>query len=612
MADKPVTREEKYLAYLTGDYTGEISKPITRKEKYLYELCLKGIGGEISPEEIKNAVNEYLEKNPVKPGATTEQVQQIEQNKNDVHSLNGVLVNVDDCVSHDSIFTNTIIGDYYIRSDGTWGSSDSTKLFKFDVSEYVGKAINITNIFNNATLPMIAFYTRAFSNVGTAISINELINTVINSFGGESAVEIKVAVPNNAKTMVVATTNESYTVVKYKQYFKSNDLLEKINIMKEQAFSTNRLDLDNLTHGYLCNKNGVISANGIYCYTDFIDVKPGDKIEIFDGFITQNDYRIVTAYDYQRSVLSDMGSDVEQKTYTVPEGVYYVRVTMYENRMSDTTRININGRKPFEPYWSKELPIGVDTNKKAIDSMKNYPLTELPEYILNTLSYKPLGRLTKPYICFVSDDGNSAVNTYTIPLFTEKGVPCTFAIMKDSEIMQTEEQINCFVNALNNGMSVAQHGGYVWTKYDEDELMNFFNDEKEFFDSVGIDMKSAVCPMHYINKMICAVAGGRFGVMRSGYNGEGSTDNVVIHYEHYCNGARSNLYGLSSRSAVDGDITTHKQAIDYAVANNLLYILLFHENELTDEKKVLLEDIIDYAKSVNINFCTLEEIPYLT
>lgn len=87
MADKPVTREEKYLAYLTGDYTGEIPKPITRKEKYLYELCLKGMGGEISPEEIKNAVNEYLEKNPVKPGATTEQAQQIEQNKTDIASL---------------------------------------------------------------------------------------------------------------------------------------------------------------------------------------------------------------------------------------------------------------------------------------------------------------------------------------------------------------------------------------------------------------------------------------------------------------------------------------------------------------------------------------------
>lgn len=93
MADKPVTREEKYLAYLTGDYKGELPKPITRKEKYLYELCLKGMGGEISPEEIKAAVNEYLEKNPVKPGATTEQVQQIEQNKADIVSLKTDLSN---------------------------------------------------------------------------------------------------------------------------------------------------------------------------------------------------------------------------------------------------------------------------------------------------------------------------------------------------------------------------------------------------------------------------------------------------------------------------------------------------------------------------------------
>lgn len=78
---------------MTGDYTGEILKPITRKEKYLYELCLKGIGGEISPEEIKAAVNEYLEKNPVKPGATTEQARQIEQNKKDVDSLKEDLSN---------------------------------------------------------------------------------------------------------------------------------------------------------------------------------------------------------------------------------------------------------------------------------------------------------------------------------------------------------------------------------------------------------------------------------------------------------------------------------------------------------------------------------------
>lgn len=58
MADKPITREEKYLAYLTGDYTGEIPKPITRKEKYLHKLCTDGIGA--SKEAIAEAVQIFL------------------------------------------------------------------------------------------------------------------------------------------------------------------------------------------------------------------------------------------------------------------------------------------------------------------------------------------------------------------------------------------------------------------------------------------------------------------------------------------------------------------------------------------------------------------------
>ena len=118
MADKPVTREEKYLAYLTGDYTGEIPKPITRKEKYLYELCLKGIGGEISPEEIKAAVNEYLEKNPVTPGATTEQAQQIEQNKTDIASLKTETSSLKEDIS-------TKITKFYASSQGENHLADS-------------------------------------------------------------------------------------------------------------------------------------------------------------------------------------------------------------------------------------------------------------------------------------------------------------------------------------------------------------------------------------------------------------------------------------------------------------------------------------------------------
>ncbi len=41
MVDKPVTREEKYLAYLTGDYKGELPKPITRKRKVFIRIMFK-------------------------------------------------------------------------------------------------------------------------------------------------------------------------------------------------------------------------------------------------------------------------------------------------------------------------------------------------------------------------------------------------------------------------------------------------------------------------------------------------------------------------------------------------------------------------------------------
>lgn len=142
MADKPVTREEKYLAYLTGDYKGEIPKPITRKEKYLYELCLKGIGGEISPEEIKNAVNEYLEKNPVKPGATTEQAQQIEQNKTDIASLKVETGSLKEDISNKiTKFYASSQGETHL-ADSDNGKIQNTMLYgKSEQKQYSGKNI---------------------------------------------------------------------------------------------------------------------------------------------------------------------------------------------------------------------------------------------------------------------------------------------------------------------------------------------------------------------------------------------------------------------------------------------------------------------------------------
>lgn len=117
MADNPITRKEKYLAKLTGSHTGNVPDPITRVEKYLYDLCQKGISG-LTPEEIENAVNKYLKENPVQPGATTEQAQQINQNKTDIASLKTETGSLKEDIS-------TKITKFYASSQGETHLADS-------------------------------------------------------------------------------------------------------------------------------------------------------------------------------------------------------------------------------------------------------------------------------------------------------------------------------------------------------------------------------------------------------------------------------------------------------------------------------------------------------
>lgn len=89
----PITRKDQYLSYLTGNTDYYPTDPITREEKYLFYLCENGGigGGSVTPEQIQQAVDAYLEENPVQPGATVEQVAQIEKNKADISELSEVI-----------------------------------------------------------------------------------------------------------------------------------------------------------------------------------------------------------------------------------------------------------------------------------------------------------------------------------------------------------------------------------------------------------------------------------------------------------------------------------------------------------------------------------------
>lgn len=227
MVDKPVTREEKYLAYLTGDYTGEILKPITRKEKYLYELCLKGIGGEISPEEIKAAVNEYLEKNPVKPGATTEQARQIEQNKKDVDSLKEDLSNK--------------ITKFYASNQGETHITDS----------------------DNGKIQDMMIYGKS-SQDGTPSSENPVeIKSVVNptvKVTNEDGLKVQSVTLNNIILNAIPVSSGGNVTIGEQQYISDYVDVEKGKLYRKVK-RLNLKDVDDIgiTHGFHSNGNGYLS-----------------------------------------------------------------------------------------------------------------------------------------------------------------------------------------------------------------------------------------------------------------------------------------------------------------------------------------------------------------
>ena len=249
------------------------------------------------------------------------------------------------------------------------------------------------------------------------------------------------------------------------------------------------------------------------------------------------------------------------------------------------------------------------------------PLTTLPPAFLGSMAFKPMGQLSKGYICLMTDDGyddgTHGLVQETIPLAIAKSVPFTFALMRDSDVCKDNTKLAAVIDAVeNHGCSVAQHGEFVWQDKSEDYMNTFFDLEKAFFDAKGIELHGAVIPAHYTTELIKAICGGRFGVVRSGYSGiipntQDPAGTVTNFYDYYTSGEQSNLYCLSSYNNASATDAYNTAAVDYAFANNKILICYFHENAMDATMWQRVSDMIDYAKTKGLEFITLGDIPYL-
>ena len=403
--------------------------------------------------------------------------------------------------------------------------------------------------------------------------------------------------------------------------------------ISEEAVSSNVLDVSTLTNNKALKPDNTEAADNTYSYTDFIPVKEGQKLVLTNDVVThqylsQHDVRpqmlrYVTAFGYNKENISALGQDAAYN-YVVPKGVHYVKVTAKTTILTGAgSRINTDGLLlPYEPYWKGTRPTGVTENEQAIQLINRFPLSTLPEYVVNAMAQRPLGSLSKGYLCVTDDDGSIGLGTYTLPMVIQKEVPITFFVMKESEIFQqgNEQYKTLFLDAVNNhGCAVSQHGGMNWTEFNENQLYEFFKVQKSYWDSLGITVKGSGCPSGFTTRLIEVVAGGMFETHRSCYGGlnpDNTPNYHAIHTEYYACIPRTSMYCIPSVNVRSYTLEQWQNIIDYVLNNKLLLVVYFHDYDFVETaedyqaRRVLLEGFLDYAKE-HITMVTMADIPRL-
>ena len=246
--------------------------------------------------------------------------------------------------------------------------------------------------------------------------------------------------------------------------------------------------------------------------------------------------------------------------------------------------------------------------------MSNFlrPLTAMPSYMTKLLSYRPLGPLTKPYICLSCDDGEATLATDTIPALKGykstygQNIPVTFGLLNTSPVITNQTYLALVQEMVSGyGCSVAVHGAVTFTDFDEVGLQVEIAAQQTALVNAGLNPNGIIYPQHSFNDMVCAVAGGQYGVCCTGGN---YTD--LTYGEGNACGPRSNMYALYRLSLFNSSMTTQKihDYVDYIVENNMLMCAFWHDSSFATNH-ALLDELVSYAISKGIGFIRIEDIP---
>lgn len=202
----------------------------------------------VSDEKIQSAVTDYLTVNPVLPGATTEQAQQIEKNKTDVASLKEDKVDV--------LVT-------YLEYTSTEDSHDID--ISISLQDGIKKYVEIQNIDVNEAHRYIGVF-------GNVPSGGGIVNQTVLLKANEKA---QFEIPSNNFDEIVRIRVNSKTKVRLFGEFKNaiNNVIKKNNASKIVTYDK----------GYIGQDGGITPVDG-YSMTTALNIKKDDTIYFTGGY----------------------------------------------------------------------------------------------------------------------------------------------------------------------------------------------------------------------------------------------------------------------------------------------------------------------------------------
>lgn len=241
---------------------------------------------EPNADDIKASVNEFLETNPVTPGASAEEAAQIKLNTENIEKLQTLSEGLDTVVISDSE-PNTDNKCLWIQSE---------KYESFDI-------------------PQINDETVSEDDTWSSKKISDELNTQVSQLSEEIAADT---------TALKSDIDELDTRLSE----SINDITKNFEIV---GISPNVVDMTKIKRGEYIHTNGQNASNEKYLHTDFIPVETGDKIESWrytGSRWAQNSYnmRYVCAYDSEKNVMPASGAE-SQTLYTVPDNVKFIIIS---------------------------------------------------------------------------------------------------------------------------------------------------------------------------------------------------------------------------------------------------------------------------------------------